>query len=260
MLFEHAKKEIDHLNAKIRQLETEIAQLPEGSLFCSRNGSQYKWYTTRSGTTMYLAKENRNLARQLAKRKYLNNELEALLQEKKAVESYLRKCEHEKHQKKMQKLLENAEFHTLLGETFLTENEQIKKWISQPYDTNPKMPEQKVHKTYQGVCVRSKSEVLISNTLFTNQIPFRYENFIQIQDIVLYPDFTILHPRTGKTYYWEHFGMMDHDAYMNSFLKKMKLYQSEGIIPSVQLIMTFETKQHPLDYEYVQKLVDYYFN
>lgn len=259
MLFEHAKKEIDYLNAKIRQLETEIAQLPEGSLFCSKNGSQYKWYTTRSGTTMYLAKENRNLARQLAKRKYLTNELEAFLQEKKAVESYLRKCEHGKYQKKRQKLMENAEFHMLLEEILFTENEQIKKWISQSYETNPKMPEQKVHKTYQGVYVRSKSEVLISNTLFTNQIPFRYENLIQIQDIVLYPDFTILHPRTGKIYYWEHFGMMDDEAYMNSFLKKIKLYQSEGIIPSVQLIMTFETKQHPLDYEYVQNLVNYYF-
>ena len=258
MLFEYAKKEIDYLNAKIRQLETELAQLPEGSLFCSKNGSQYKWYTTRSGTTMYLAKENRNLARQLAKRKYLTNELEAFLQEKKAVESYLRRCEHGKYQKKRQKLMENAEFHMLLEEILFTENEQIKKWISQSYETNPKMPEQKVHKTYQGVYVRSKSEVLISNTLFTNQIPFRYENLIQIQDIVLYPDFTILHPRTGKIYYWEHFGMMDDSVYYNGTLRKLDIYEKNDILIGRDLLMFHETGKRALDMKNIDKYIDEY--
>lgn len=35
---------------------------------------------------------------------------------------------------------------------------------------------------------------------------FRYECLLKLGDSAYYPDFTIKHPKTGKTYYWEHFG------------------------------------------------------
>lgn len=116
-----------------------------------------------------------------------------------------------------------------------------------------------IHKTIPGILVRSKSEALIINALFEHKIPFRYECLLQIQNVSVYPDFTIRHPVTGEVYYWEHFGMMDNENYAHNVYSKLQLYQSVGIIPSMQLLTTFETRQNPLDYEYVELLIQYYF-
>lgn len=78
---------------------------------------------------------------------------------------------------------------------------------------NPVHPEHLKHPCLSGHLVRSKSELLIDQALFTHQIPFRYECALKLNDLTLYPDFTIRHPETGQFFYWEHFGMMDSPTY-----------------------------------------------
>jgi hypothetical protein len=46
---------------------------------------------------------------------------------------------------------------------------------------------------------------------------------IQIQNVSIYPDFTIRHPVTGEVYYWEHFGMMDNENYAHNVYSKLQL-------------------------------------
>ena len=77
--------------------------------------------------------------------------------------------------------------------------------------------------------------------------------------MTLYPDFTIRHPKTGQFYYWEHFGLMDDDAYAQNCFFKLQTYQRHKIIPQVQLITTYETKQTPLDSSLVCLLIQHYF-
>lgn len=74
----------------------------------------------------------------------------------------------------------------------------------------------------------------------------------------LYPDFTILHPKTQKIIYWEHFGMMNDMGYRKDTFEKMDKYISFGIFPSVQLITTYEDYHHPLSYEDVEKIVQHF--
>ena len=95
--------------------------------------------------------------------------------------------------------------------------------------------------------------------LYTRKIPYRYECILHLGDSILYPDFTIMHPRTYKLYYWEHFGLMDNADYMQTAFSKLQLYGSHGIIPSIQLITTYETKDHPLSSEDIEKIIEYYF-
>ncbi len=128
-----------------------------------------------------------------------------------------------------------------------------------PYDKNKLHPEQLIHKTPLGECVRSKSEAFILMCLQQNKIPYRYECVLHLDSMTFYPDFTIRHPRTGKVYYWEHFGMMDYRDYAKKAYAKLDIYQMHGIIPSINLIVTFETKEHPLDLEMVEKLIEHYF-
>ena len=107
--------------------------------------------------------------------------------------------------------------------------------------------------------VRSKSEVIIDMLLHTHKIPFRYEAPLHLDTITIYPDFTIRHPETGEFFYWEHFGLADQPEYRQNMLSKLDLYTSHGIIPNINLITTYETKNHPLSMEFVQKTVEYYF-
>ena len=72
-------------------------------------------------------------------------------------------------------------------------------------------------------------------------------------------DFTILHPRTYKEYYWEHFGKADDNSYALTISDRIRKYCSIQIVPSLDLIMTFETKERPLDPNLVEETIQYYF-
>ena len=100
---------------------------------------------------------------------------------------------------------------------------------------------------------------MIDTLLYLNKIPFRYEDALHLGNTTFYPDFTILHPSTGKIYYWEHFGMMDDAAYAKNTCFKLQTYTSHGIIPSINLITTYETKEFPLSSDSIEKIIHHYF-
>lgn len=110
-----------------------------------------------------------------------------------------------------------------------------------------------------GIKVRSKSEALIVAALHARRIPFHYEEALILGKKTVYPDFTIRHPYTGKTYYWEHLGMLDREDYRKKNLNKLNDYISNRIVPSENLILTYETEEVPLDMELVENYINYYF-
>ena len=65
--------------------------------------------------------------------------------------------------------------------------------------------------------------------------------------MIIHPDFTILHVPARKTLFLEHFGMMDDPEYANAAVSRIHLYIRHGILPGDSLIMTFETKNSPLN-------------
>ena len=113
-----------------------------------------------------------------------------------------------------------------------------------------------IHKTLRGELVRSKSEVIIADTLFTYKIPFRYECHLDLNGVIVYPDFTILHPETMEKYYWEHFGLMEKAIYRERTFNKLALYGEHNILPSINLITTYETQSHPINSEYIQQIIE----
>lgn len=131
--------------------------------------------------------------------------------------------------------------------------------MKSPYQKNMKYPEQLTHRTPSGNIVRSKSEEMIDMCLYTNRIPYRYECALELGEVTLFPDFTILHPETGKLYYWEHFGQADDPAYCRQIFSKLQLYALHGMIPSINLITTYETKENPLNSENIEKIISHYF-
>ena len=103
--------------------------------------------------------------------------------------------------------------------------------------------------TERGELVRSKNEYLIANALFHAGIPYKYEYpFEAVNGKTIHPDFYVINPSTGQTYYWEHFGMMDNPEYvMNSFMYKIRLYSLCGIMLGKNLIATFSGGDYTID-------------
>ena len=53
--------------------------------------------------------------------------------------------------------------------------------------------------------------------------------------------------------------MMEKPNYIVSALSKLKLYIESGYIPGINLILTFEKKDMPLDIVYVNSLISHFF-
>lgn len=167
--------------------------------------------------------------------------------------------------------------HAILGAPL--SQEDVIAWRNASFHTNPNFPEERIHKTLLGYYVRSKSEEHIANELFLSGIPFRYEaeltltttpqeptdHFYQPQSNrnkytkTYYPDFTILNPQTGQVFYWEHFGMMDNQKYRDKTIQKLQMYFNNNILPGINLITTYETKENPLTLAKVKQVINDYF-
>ena len=245
------------LDKQISQLQEQLQKFPNGKLICSRNGNRYKWYQSNGHQISYIRKKDHSLAEQLAIKKYLSYTLEDLISEKRAIQFYL--AHHRTDVKKVESLLSHPEFKRLLFPYFTPLSQELSEWMYATYPKNSKYPEQLIHKSSSGNLVRSKSEAMIDMLLHTNNLPFRYESLLQLDEITIFPDFTIRHPKTGEFFYWEHFGMMDNPSYSKKVSSKLDLYISHGIIPSIQLITTYETKDHPLSSETILQLIQQYF-
>lgn len=257
MIYEKMLAESKHLESQIKSLESKLKKYPSGKLFCTKNGKHYKWYLSDGKTQVYLPKNQRPLAEKMAMKKYLALSLEDCIHEKRAIDYYLR--HHNPKGSLAENLLHTSEYTKLISPYFLPLSSELQEWMVTPYDSNPRYPEQLIFKTVSGRYVRSKSEVIIDMYLSVHQIPFRYEAPLTLDNLTLYPDFTIRHPDTGQFYYWEHFGLVDDPGYRKKMSEKLDLYTSNGIIPTMNLITTYETKEQPLNVDLVEKIIQYYF-
>lgn len=251
------QKEYRRLCHQLEEIQAKLAALPQGKLICTRNGHHFKWYQTDGHQKTYIPRQEQTLAQQLAFKKYLSLQSQYIAQEKRAIEYYL--SHHKDVPSPAEKLLTAPQYKELLDHCFTPISQELSTWAAASYEQNRKYPEQLIYKTGSGNTVRSKSEAMIDMLLHVNSIPFRYECELQLGETTLYPDFTLRHPLTGNYFYWEHFGMMDNPAYCRNVSSKLQLYFSHGIIPSINLITTYETKDDPLDVEIVDGIIQHYF-
>ena len=113
--------------------------------------------------------------------------------------------------------------------------------------------------TEKGECVRSKSEKILADYFYRNNILYQYEKPLYLKGYgTIYPDFTFLSKKTRKEIYWEHEGMMDKPEYAKSAVKKIESYQRNGIHLGERLILTFETELTVLNSQIVEELVERY--
>ena len=126
---------------------------------------------------------------------------------------------------------------------------EIINWYEGEFHSNPDHPEALQFPVKLGYKVRSKSEVLAANRLYEEGILFHYEERL-LDGQEVYPDFYI--PITySERYAWEHFGAMDKDNYFHRTRGKILNYLDHQWLPGINMITTYETRQHPLTEELV---------
>jgi len=121
-----------------------------------------------------------------------------------------------------------------------------------------------IHRTRAGDCVRSKSEVIIADLLYSKGIDYSYELPLLGKDGLLrYPDFTIVDDASGQTVYWEHLGMMHVRPYRERWQRKLEWYGEQGILPrdegggpSGVLVTSEDDVQGAIDSQRVERLID----
>lgn len=222
ILHEQILKAYQRIQLEIHNLQEQINNLPEGKLICAHGKNCFKWFISDGHKKEYLPKKERVLAEKLAAKKYLLLKLEELTIQKEAIESYL-SHDLSKLGQADRLLIQHLGFQNLLKSHFQPISQELSEWMNSPYEKNKTYPEYLIHKTNAGIHVRSKAEAMIVQILYSNQIPFRYECALYLGNTVFYPDFTIRHPITGETYYWEHFGKMDDESYVRKTYSKLQL-------------------------------------
>ena len=259
---------LNKLQAQCDYLRHKLSTFPEGELSIQKNGSYHRWVIKNKEQSVYCSKSNRSLAEVMALKKYYSLLLFEAEEELSLLNFYIKS--HEKKNSAVNRskpltsfdlLTDSSPYYPLLQSYFAEDKLPVsaQKWCAESYETNPSHPENLIHTTLAGHKVRSKSEVIISNLLYTNQIPYRYEAALPLKEFTAYPDFTIMHPVTNKIFYWEHFGMMDNAPYCDTACNKLKTYCYNGIFPSMQLITTYETSKCPISTDQVQQIITQYF-
>ena len=52
--------------------------------------------------------------------------------------------------------------------------------------------------------------------------------------------------------------MLSDDNYLNNFLRKMKTYISNGYMPFIDVIFTFDDQKNNIDTQLISKIIDTY--
>lgn len=250
------KEEILKLN-RFRQCIEKRTDDVDGRLRITKSKGNLNYYQIVGSDQRYISKSNYGLIQKLAQKSYddkilriIDNRIKNL---KKLEMDYNNNPLHLIHKKL------NEDRKKLIEPIDLSFEEKLFRWRNQNDIKKPIGETTVTHFTKNKEYVRSKSEKMIADALYDYRVPYKYEVQLKFENFSVFPDFTILNPSTQKVIYWEHCGMMDNIEYLEYFMKKINAYIFNGIFPGENLILTYESKEMPLNYEIVIKLINKYF-
>lgn len=243
-----------------KEKERALKGVPEGSVrVCSHGGRTQFYYRNNpkdfSGT--YIRESDFPLVQKLVQKDYDKKVLRAVEQELTAIEKYSAAYPSKSAEQIFEDL--HRERQKIVIPIYETDEEYIKNWKSIEYEGKGFKEDVPELYTARGERVRSKSEIIIADLLNKESVPYRYEYPIYLNGFgKVYPDFTALNIRLREEIYWEHLGMMDDPNYVENALVKISSYEQNGIFPGANLILTYETKKHPINQKIVSLMIRQY--
>ena len=247
------------IEKQIVEIEKRIIASPEGSLWIATKQWGYQYYhriESNDSMVKYLSKKN-SLITQLAQKDYDKRLLATLQKQLKIIERFLASYDPRAAIEVYEQLSEPRK--QLVTPVYPSDEEFVRQWLSVPYKKLGFRNEDPEYYTENNERVRSKSEIIIANTLKSNNIPYRYEFPVYEEGVLIAaPDFNCLNVRTRKEYYWEHLGMMGDAGYVNNNIRKIEKYALAKDFDESRLILTFETDKHPLNTKIIEAKIRRY--
>ena len=153
----------------------------------------------------------------------------------------------------------------LIDSKYIDDQTYIERWLAQYNDQEDtdffkeKYPIETGYYTDNGEHVRSKSEKIIADKFAKEGITYVYEPACDLNRKGIHPDFVLLNQATRKTYYYEHFGMMDKPEYAIAAVKKIAKYREQGYEYGKNLLYSFETGVDGLNIKDLSRIIFEYF-
>lgn len=262
------------LLATVEYLRKSLNKAPAGRIKMIRRGGNVHCYqVTDCGEPAgrYISVAEGRLIQFLAQKGYDEKALREAERELSLVDNFISKYRPETLSVLYKGMPENR--RALVTPVQLSNEEYTARWFSEQYkgkDFDSDAPELL---TAKGERVRSKSEMIIADTLARHGVPYKYEHPLQLNEDgrergstkselgrnrntrVVYPDFTCLNLRTRKQFLWEHLGRMDDPDYAKKTVAKLRSYSKNGYVLGQNLILTMECDGLPLDRKDVETLV-----
>ena len=210
----------------------------------------------------YLKKEDIQIAKYLAQKDFDFRLLSILKKQLFALEQALKEYPIQNGTELYYSL--SAERKGLIQSEYEDDETYIKRWRqmflggSQRDSFYERYPITTPYYTERGERVRSKSEKIIADKLAKEGIPYVYEPLTNLANKGMRPDFAVLNIRLRKTFFGEHFGMMDVPEYAIKCVEKINKYNELGYEYGRNLLYTFETQEAGLDTLLLDRLINSY--
>lgn len=250
------KKRLERI---IEEGSMQMENAPEGTLRVSTDKEYTRYYkcTEENKSGIYLRKKDLIVAQGLAQKEYNGKILKTSQKRLRQITDMLKDYEDDEIEQCFYR--EHVAKQKLITPIEQTYEHRIMEWQNQIYEGKSFGDNTMEIYTQQGERVRSKSEKILADYFYYHGIPYKYECPLLLKGFgIIYPDFTFLTRRSQKEMYWEHNGMMDDAAYAQKAVKKIELYERNGIFPGERLILTYETGQTTLSNEIIEAMVKRY--
>ncbi len=250
---------LNYLESLIQKLNSSVSSAPEGALRVSYCHKTPQYYCREKGTHngRYLNASHGNLISALAQKGYNQKVLKAAIHEEQALRSLLSAYPQTSPEEIYLTL--HPERQKLVTPIYKPDREFVEEWQAQEFERKGFSEDAAALFSEREEQMRSKSEILIANTLLHNHVPYHYEKPLYLEGVgTIHPDFTCLNVETRKEIYWEHLGMMDDPDYKENALDRINRYMMAGYFPGDKLIITHETARRPLDTRLIQTIIRHY--
>ncbi len=259
-LIKELQKKQRYLEQIQKDIQTSLQKISlQGTLvFRHRSGRLELSHNLGKGLPMrYLCLSNTDILTPLAQRRYYKEVLATITNMKCAVDKCIKILDDKEVLVDLAKIYENfpKELKPVIKPIEQLYDDYAKQWQARDYEKS-RRPVGTNLRTKKGELVRSKSELIIANKLYDAGLPYHYETIFRTEQFIANPDFFILNPKTRKVFYWEHFGLMSKQDYLEDALYKIEGYAKYGVIQGDNLIVTYESVDHQLSTEYVDQLIE----
>ena len=251
---------LSELEYRLQKNNTELAASPAGCLHqLHGNGVvqyQQALHTDDGRCMRKLITQDSHLVKSLARKVYLEKEAQILESDIRMIRQILERYMNPDAESVLRALPKR--FQNLPQDWFWYNSpeaalqRELDEWTAAPYEQSTYKPEHKNKRTSRGLMVRSMGEVVCAERFYHHELYFRYEEVLRIGDYEFAPDFKFKRRRDCKIIYWEHCGKPYDPDYMQRHKWKLSMYETVGIVPWDNLIVTYSDRNNNSDVQIIE--------